>query len=907
MTWRRLLPVLAICLTAPHVFAQSPTNERLDMLGDPLPPGAVARLGTLRFKHAPGKDFAPNQAIFSPDSKLLATARANLQLRDIATGREIVGPWRDYQSPTAAFSPDGALLAVVDNTFQYRPVPNNRAQQVHFYDPSSGKEVKRSLTIRRSALNSMAFTPDGKTLVLAGYGEVSWWDLATGMEPRWWKPLSDEQRALKNGGTKNKLFMNCRISPDARMLAVQVAWNFSNNPTPEERSFDNEVICYDLLTREMIWRTAGSFNPTYTSYLAYSADGKRIAIALGAQVVEVRDACTGKLIADRLDRAFTGTHTIRDLALSADGKMAALGGSDARVIVWNIDAPEAARKLTARNWPHDVECMRFSPDNKTLLVIAGGDIQRYDLATLQEINPSIGHRSPIDLLTFSKDSKRLYSGSITAYFQPREVAAWDAATWKLVKQTATRTPPWPNLGQVSPDQTVYTGKTGDDRLALYDLRSGKRLTRFQAPREGTETRDGFFSPRGSFYVLDRVDDQRRAVEGLYAVPSGKLLALLPPLPPTAPISGGEMEAFRPIAFSADNRLVALFSGESARLFVFETATGKSLPLRGGGWGELDGTPEGERQRLRALQNVQFFGGNLAFSQDGKLLASWTNLDYVIRIWDLASGREIQRIEPILPMERPFIINSRSTLPFHFAWSPDRRVLAVSDDYLIQLWELASNHIRCAWKAHQGATVRALAYSPDGRFLASGSADTTVLIWDLALVEQIAQAQTGAANAVAACWQTLADSDAAKGFAAIRALTALPAESVPWIKERLQPEAPLKDLEELITQLDDGRFRIRQQVTAKLLAIGNRIEPAIDKALAANPPLETRRRLEELRKRVSSAVLTGKSLQAHRAVEVLERIGNPEARQVLTTLASGAAEAPLTVQARAALSRLTTRN
>ena len=59
----------------------------------------------------------------------------------------------------------------------------------------------------------------------------------------------------------------------------------------------------------------------------------------------------------------------------------------------------------------------------------------------------------------------------------------------------------------------------------------------------------------------------------------------------------------------------------------------------------------------------------------------------------------------------------------------------------------------------------------------------------------------------------------------------------------------------------------------------------------------------VRKRVTTAVLSGESLQACRAVEVLERAGTSEARQVLAVLGSGATGAPLTVQAREALVRL----
>jgi hypothetical protein len=71
-----------------------------------------------------------------------------------------------------------------------------------------------------------------------------------------------------------------------------------------------------------------------------------------------------------------------------------------------------------------------------------------------------------------------------------------------------------------------------------------------------------------------------------------------------------------------------------------------------------------------------------------------------------------------------------------------------------------------------------------------------------------------------------------------------------ISQRIKPAAPVepKRIDELIGQLDSEQFKVREQATRELLAIGERIEPALVKALAANPTLEARRRLKDLRKK-----------------------------------------------------------
>jgi HEAT repeat protein len=154
------------------------------------------------------------------------------------------------------------------------------------------------------------------------------------------------------------------------------------------------------------------------------------------------------------------------------------------------------------------------------------------------------------------------------------------------------------------------------------------------------------------------------------------------------------------------------------------------------------------------------------------------------------------------------------------------------------------------------------------------------------------------------WQALAGDDAAKAFAAIRELAATPKDTVAWIKERLKPAAPIdmKHVEELLKQLDSDQFKVRDTATTELLKFDEQIVPVLDKALAANPTLESKQRLEGLRGKRTGIILQGERLRAYRAIEVLERIGTPEARQVLQALAKGAPGALITTSAQAAPSR-----
>src|SRR6186997_1894864 len=99
MLIRALLSILAFVLLVANIESQNaPPKDAVltDGLGDPLPPGAVARLGTLRLKHAPAQSAIIDSAVYSPDgSKIasLALTPGSVRLWEADTGKEITGPW----------------------------------------------------------------------------------------------------------------------------------------------------------------------------------------------------------------------------------------------------------------------------------------------------------------------------------------------------------------------------------------------------------------------------------------------------------------------------------------------------------------------------------------------------------------------------------------------------------------------------------------------------------------------------------------------------------------------------------------------------------------------------------------------------------------------------------------------
>ncbi len=904
MVIRVILLFLAGAALAADLHA-GPPAPRTDALGDLLPEGAIARLGTLRFKHTPSGDPTIDVAFFAPDGKTavsLVHSRSAVFLWDVGSGKPVEGPWslQNHGGASAVvYSPDGMVLAIGGNFADggangKKVVAGNG---ITLYDIRLAKAVKTLATQPPSAL---AFADEGKTLVAAGNGKVSWFDIGAGKETGSWTPFGEEKKVFKEGQIKAKTF-HAALSRDGKCLAVQTLWaeENANGPRPgrgEEESVEQEATGYDLATRKVVWHTVWNGQPDGGQCrFAFSPDGKTIALAKGARKVELRGTATGKLLMDPLDHKNQGDNFLGGLALSSDGGICAVASGESNVFLWNTRDKSAPRRLVARiaqYWSASTQCLDFSPDDKTLLVGVDADIQFYDVATLADLRPCDGHRGWVDFVAFARDGQQLLTGSADINMHPQELAAWDTTSWKLLQLTSVRTPPWPKFAFASPDQKVFVGKNGDDAFALFAQKDGQLLARLRVPSKKPPQTRGFFSPSGTYYSLPSKDDRDRDIQRLYAVPSGKLVCQLPPLVQTA--AGRAMDSTQPIAFSADDRLVALYRINDAVIQVIEIATGKMLHALGEKWNS--DAPGGNNQ----------FHGNLAFSPDAKYLASWKVMESVVRIWDLASGQELMQVatEEKSPPAQRFQPNQPDlTRRVHFAWSPDGRTLAVGE-HKIRLCELATLGVRRELAGHKDGLIRALAYSPSGHLLASGSADTTVLIWDTSSHASGGDVVLESGD-LEKRWQALAEDDAVKAYAAVRELIATPAASIALMKGRLKSASPVDDkqVEELIEQLSASQYKVRQKATLDLLQLGERVLPLLDKALASHPALEAQLRLTEVRKRVFGVVLKGERLQTFRAVEVLEHIGTPEARAILHTLAGGAHGALLTAQAENALRRL----
>jgi hypothetical protein len=234
--------------------------------------------------------------------------------------------------------------------------------------------------------------------------------------------------------------------------------------------------------------------------------------------------------------------------------------------------------------------------------------------------------------------------------------------------------------------------------------------------------------------------------------------------------------------------------------------------------------------------------------------------------------------------------------------------AISHDTNIYLYEIATHRLRATLRGHR-RPIAALAFPPDSRILASGSNDETCILWDLS-GRQLADCQkTGkiTENDVHPLWKGLLGDAASGAWRDSQTLVAAGDANVAFLERRLKPvEKPSAErLATLIAALDHEDFDQREAASTALALVGEQCKEALDRALAADPTPESKRRLEALLDHLGPT-LTGERLRYLRAIEVLEHVGTQDARRLLAKLATGADDDALTLEARASVARLSRR-
>ncbi|MGP0063091.1 MAG: WD40 repeat domain-containing protein [Isosphaeraceae bacterium] len=650
------------------------TPAHLDLYGDPLPPRALVRFGTVRHRqetpirriaYSPKGRFLLTDGedpylrvwdardgrflrridvgtgdlrVFAPssDDKRVAVARywfdpetvrflIDVVILEMETGRRVIrGPWGEQDNVSVLeFSPDGQILAV-----------GTTGGILRLRDIRTGDERARSFVGRRR-MKRIAFAPSGKRLAVlsAGgerFGEDHQVDIidVTGREKLRVIPehvgveniafSTDEGLIAASGAIGPELW---EVSSGRRIGNVFLFGNriaFSGDGRILAASNGSTFSFWDLVGERIV----GSFEPSSPAGNAWALapDGSTIAANGGSTVLHYWDVTTFR---DRIAApAEAHQDRVNVLRFTDDGKTLISGGDDRTVQLWDVASRQRKKVMGLAGKP---QAFALSPDGKLLLAAARDHnwLFLWDLST--GAKPVIlldGYSTPAFPIAVGFSGQ---DGSIVSCWSDGKIRSWGREDHR--KKDVARQPRFAPFGH--------------DTLLFFE---GNRFASGVLFAAGGKV--AVIEPRKGLHVADLAE-----AKGLYQFPDAKAVAVSPD------------DRSLAIAVGPHDRRPAVFLGEPEKadpqpsdvLVILNVATGK----------------ESRRIPIRPTEVW-----SLAFSPDGKFLASTTGRDRgSIRLHDLANGREIGNV------------------PTAMIGTP------------------------------------ALAFTPDGSMLATGMADTSVLLWD----------------------------------------------------------------------------------------------------------------------------------------------------------------------------------
>lgn len=620
--------------------------------------------------------------VAAPDDLPIRTIRLHTGLSHADAVRATVN--------SVAFSPDGKSLASASH------------RMVKLWSPETGKELR---TIREDGWITDVLFQDGKTLVTAG-GRVR--PVDEGGKPTFRSQGLIRFRAVESGKvlrtwTAAPVLSCLALSPDGSMLAAGCSERSepSAGYDPEKPTL---VLVWSVASGEVVRSILGEF-PGVTD-IAFSADGKHLAAAThNGGAVKVWAVGSGKLL-----RTFKEDEGgVACVGYSPDGKLLAAGSRDGTVDVWPAESGAARRTMA---WPHDaklkvpIKSIAFSSDSKIIAAASAAtpwDADRvalWSVATGERLQHRFpGRRESNNSLSFSPDSKLVAAGNSEG-----EVKVW------TVKDGTPD--PWDVPGHrgrvlstaLSPDGKLLASSASDGTVRLWSVETGRELENISVPG-GAPLRGLAFSPGSR--ILAGIDGEDPPPPE--SVPSIRLLSVE---------SGEEVHSLTAgkgaatIAFSPDGRTLAAASRErEGMLRVWDLEKGdlvKEFRTHGGGVLSLAFRPDSKQ---------------LATGAPGPSVRLWSlgsldkDLTSALRAHMEASAPEMQ------------ILGSECRGVWDLAFSLDGSTVAAVALRRVLLASAASGEILQELKGHRH-WVTSVAYNAEGSLLGSGDLEGRVILWDV---------------------------------------------------------------------------------------------------------------------------------------------------------------------------------
>jgi WD40 repeat protein len=566
---------------------------------------------------------------------------------------------------SVAYSANGRLIASggADNT-------------ILLQDVASGRTV-RVLRGHTQAVESIAFSPDGKLLVSGGQdGRVIVWSVADGRALRMLREpgavnsvaYSPTAQLVAAGGQKGRLTL---LDP-ASGRALRTLTNGRAAVTAVAFSLDGRTLAAGSTDGSVtVWnvatdariRTLKGHTKPVTD-ARFAPDGRSLAAASQDGSVIIWNPRTGtRLMALRAHTGF-----VNSVAYSHDGSVLATGGADHNVILWNAATGRELQVLHGHS--AGVESVAFSPTSATLA--SGADD---DQVIIWHARPPLLERifrlaGPADAVAYSPSGRELAVGSYTG-----AVSLWDASTGRELRVLRGHRARVESVA-FSPDGRTVAAGSDDQTVILWNAATGAREHTLRGHTDYVNA--VAYSPDGR--TLASGSDDQTVI--LWNAATGAREHTL----------RGHTDYVFAVGFSPNSRLLASGSADKS-IILWDVGSGRRL-------GTLTG-------HTAAVDSV-------AFRPDGRELVSG-GADSTVRLWNLSTKSQIGQ-----PLQ------GQSGLVLSAAFSPKQRIIAsAGTGESVALWD-ASSGLADILPGHN-APIPSIAFSPNGRSLATVSPDRTVQV------------------------------------------------------------------------------------------------------------------------------------------------------------------------------------
>ncbi len=565
----------------------------------------------------------------------------------------------------ATFSPDGRQIASC-----------GMGGEVRVWDVAT-RTCLQKFNPDTDSLWSVSFTPDGRTLMLAGNQGIQFWQTGS------WQKLTNYPGRLAS------------LSRDGTTVAIAESSPFSVQES-------GAVTLWN-------WRTGEKLR-TFSQegrVLSLSPDGRHLAVAGKITGVNVWDVTRGTLL-----KSLPTEHSVWSLNFSPDGRQVVCAGWCGQALVWDWETGSPPRTISANRL--NLWSAAFSPDGATIVTTSSDQTVRlWDAITLQPKAVLHGHANEVWCAAFSADGQMLVTGG-----KDQNVLLWQLDTNPRPEVIPFDTESAP-LFSPAGDRLFCRQLDESDAGALWNTETLKVVGRFSGPNR----KPAGYSRDGQEVAFPSADGTRLEFWSPGAIAPNRSVGLR-----DAPAPGGgyvdwgmspEMSCFFGVDAAGLVRIWNTDTGALVRSIRVPAPPIRNIVLSRNGCrlavsvereNEVhmyDCTTGGERR----LAGHKDFVSGVAFSPDGATLATGS-IDGTIRLWNLASDMAV------------------AMLPGHMqettdvAFSPDGQTLAsICQGESLKLWHLPT--LREVYSEQMPQAGTWLRFSPDGRRLAVGTRENQV--------------------------------------------------------------------------------------------------------------------------------------------------------------------------------------